>query len=74
MKLPPALFLCGTEDCLMEDSVLMAARWQMAGGEGVVRLFSGAPHGFIAIPDEMAESAREGKEVVREFLREKMGV
>lgn len=31
MKLPPALFLCGTEDCLMEDSVLMAARWQMAG-------------------------------------------
>lgn len=27
MKLPPALFLCGTEDCLLEDTVLMAARY-----------------------------------------------
>jgi len=54
----------GADGCAVADG----------GGEGVVRLFSGVPHGFIAIPDEMAKSAREGKEVVREFLREKMAV
>lgn len=44
----------------------------MAGGEGVVRLFPGAPHGFIAFPVDKAESAREGHEVIKAFLREKM--
>lgn len=57
----------------MEDTVLMAARWQMAGGEGVVRLFSGAPRGFMAIPVDKAESAREGREAIKVFLRTKIG-
>lgn len=73
MKLPPALFLCGSEDCLLEDTVMMATRWQMAGAETVVRLFAGAPHGFISFPPDESDSAREGLEVIGTFLEEKIG-
>ena len=72
MKLPPALFTCGTEDCLLEDTVMMALRWQMAGGEAVTKLFPGAAHGFIAF--EKAESATEGRKCIEQFLKEKLRV
>ena len=72
-RLPPVLFECGTEDCLLEDTLLMALRWQMAGGEAVVKLYSGAPHGFLVFPPEEVKSAREGLEAIGEFLREKVG-
>ncbi len=42
-------------------------------GNEVIRLFPGAPHGFVAIPPETAESAREGLEVIRAILKEKVG-
>ena len=72
MKLPPALFTCGTEDCLLEDTVMMAVRWQMSGAEAVVKLFPGAAHGFIAF--QKAESAAEGWNCIAQFLKEKLGV
>ena len=72
MKLPPALFLCGTEDCLLEDTIMMATRWQLAGAEAVTKLFPGAPHGFIAFPPDQAPSAKEGMEVIKEFLTGKV--
>lgn len=70
-RLPPVLFECGTEDCLLEDTVLMAVRWQMAGGEAVVKFYSGAPHGFLAFPPEMVKSTRKGLEAIGEFMRTK---
>ena len=73
IRLPPALFVCGTEDLLLEDTVMMATRWQMAGAETVVRIFPGAPHGFTAFPPEQVDYARESSEVVREFLMGKSG-
>lgn len=72
MKLPPALFLCGTEDCLLEDTVLMATRWQLAGGEAIMRLFAGASHGFIIAPPDISESAKEGLELIDQFFKEKL--
>ena len=72
MKLPPALFLCGTEDCLLEDTVLMAARWQLAGGETLVKLFPGAPHGFIIAPPDVLQSAKEGLELIPQYLKGKI--
>lgn len=72
-RLPPILFECGTEDCVLEDTLLMATRWQMEGGEAVVKLYSGAPHGFLAFPPEQVKSAREGLEAIGEFLRQKVG-
>ena len=72
MKLPPAVFLCGTEDCLLEDTVLMATRWQLAGGETIMRLFAGAPHAFTMLPPDTSESAKEGLELIAQFLEEKI--
>ena len=46
--LPPALFLCGTEDLLSDDSAVMGLKWGMAGGESVVRFYPGVPHGFMS--------------------------
>jgi acetyl esterase len=49
-NLPPALFLCGTEDPLLDDSNFMASRWSMAGNVTEVSLIPGGWHGFTIIP------------------------
>lgn len=43
-RLPPALFLCGTADPLLDNSLLMSARWQMVGGSATVKFVASAPH------------------------------
>ncbi|KAF1808442.1 hypothetical protein P152DRAFT_405501 [Eremomyces bilateralis CBS 781.70] len=73
LKLPPALFMCGTEDPLLDDTVMMSAKWMMAGAEGIVKIFPGAPHGFIAFPPELVEASAQGKEFIKQFLLEKIG-
>ena len=72
-KLPPALFLCGTADALLEDTLFMASRWMVAGGEAVTRFFAGAPHAFIAFPQDKCPAAKEGLDVTKEWLVEKIG-
>ncbi|PGH23388.1 hypothetical protein AJ80_02498 [Polytolypa hystricis UAMH7299] len=72
-KLPPALFLCGTEDLLLDDTVFMSAKWQMAGGEAIVKIVPGAPHGFIGFPPDSFQGVLEGLETVSTFLEEKVG-
>lgn len=44
-KLPPALFTCGSEDPLLDDTVFMGAKWAMWGNESIVKIYNGAPHG-----------------------------
>ena len=73
LKLPPALFTCGTEDCLLDDTMMMALRWQMNGAEAVVRLLPAAPHGYLGFPRDTVENADEGLKIVREFLLEMLG-
>ena len=41
-KLPPALFTVGTEDCLLDDTMLMALKWQMAGAETILKVLPGS--------------------------------
>ena len=43
--LPPALFTVGTEDPLLDDSLFMAARWEMAGNETDLAVYPESPHG-----------------------------
>ena len=71
MKLPPALFTCGTEDCLLDDSVMMAAKWQMTGTETILKLFPGAPHGFTMF-DPAEENVKDYDQIVKEFLSSKL--
>ncbi|MCJ1380697.1 hypothetical protein MMC17_003805 [Xylographa soralifera] len=68
LQLPPALFTCGTEDCLLEDTVMMALRWQMAGMEATTKLFPGAPHAFNLFSAEELPASKECREVINEFL------
>ena len=70
LDLPSAIFTCGTEDCLVDDTVMMAVRWQMHGGKAVVRIFPGAPHGYTLADWEVCKEAKEGVEVACEFVRE----
>lgn len=68
-KLPPALFTCGTEDPLLDDTVFMSAKWQMAGAETDVKIFPGAPHGYIGYPRGTKGSmSDEGLDAVESFI------
>jgi len=70
--LPPALFTCGTEDPLVDDSVLMAAKYGMAGGEATLKIYTGAPHGFIIFDGKIHKPAEEGMRDLETYLLEKM--
>ncbi|KAF2233653.1 alpha/beta-hydrolase [Viridothelium virens] len=68
--LPPALFTCGTADPLLDDSLMMSAKWMASGSEAVIKLYPGAPHMFSAfkgfkVADDVAA-------VTMAFLNEKL--
>ncbi len=73
MELPPALFTCGTEDCMLDDSVMMATKWQITGTQTILKLFPGAPHGFILFDPAKVENVSDADKVIQEFLVEKLG-
>lgn len=72
-KLPPALFTCGSEDPLLDDSVMMGAKWGMWGNESVVKIYQGAPHGFIGFPPGTIKSVQEALDDTEVFVKEKIG-
>lgn len=69
-SLPPALFLCGTQDPLLDDTLMMSLKWMAAGGEAIVKLYPGAAHGFTLLAQ--LQLAKEAEEVQAQFLNEKM--
>ena len=72
LKLPPALFTCGTEDCLLDDTIFMSTKWMMAGGEAVVKIIPGGAHGFIMFPEDSHPAPAAGMEAVRQFMKAKL--
>ena len=48
--MPPALFSVGTEDHLLDDTLFMAARWEVAGNRTELLVYPEAPHASIALP------------------------
>jgi acetyl esterase len=55
--LPPAFFMCGMADALIDDTNFMESRWRMAGNKTYLALFPEAGHGFNLDPTKMAEAA-----------------
>lgn len=53
-RLPPALFLCGDIDPLIDDSRLMAERWQAACANARLAVIPEAPHAFNRLPTRIA--------------------
>ncbi|KAF2005463.1 hypothetical protein P154DRAFT_518567 [Amniculicola lignicola CBS 123094] len=67
-KLPPALFTCGSEDPLLDDSIFMGAKWMAWGGETVVKIYNGAPHGYIGNAPGTIDAVQEGLDDTVEFV------
>ncbi|KAG0651030.1 Esterase, partial [Hyphodiscus hymeniophilus] len=64
--LPPALFVCGTEDILIDDSVFFAAKWMMVISESAFKVLPGALHGFVDF--EGMPFMKEGWDTITKFL------
>jgi len=71
-KLPRALFLCGTLDPVIDDNVLMSFRYQVAGGEAIVKFVEGGGHSLLMFPEERYEPATKGKGILKEFLQARL--
>ena len=59
--MPPALFIVGTRDPLLDDSLFMAARWRVAGNEAELLVYPESVHGFHAFPTGIASMAIEAQ-------------
>jgi acetyl esterase len=57
--MPPALFTVGTKDSLLEDTLLMWARWRAAGNAAQLVIHPGAMHAFDYGPTAAAAQALE---------------
>lgn len=55
--LPPALFTVGTQDALLDDSMMMASRWLAAGNRAELAVWPGGCHGFTLFPGALSEAA-----------------
>ncbi|KIX96492.1 uncharacterized protein Z520_07758 [Fonsecaea multimorphosa CBS 102226] len=65
----PAIFIVGTEDALVDDSVLMYFRWLRSGNEAVLKFVTGAPHGFMVFDGSVVQVAETGWRDMVEFLQ-----
>ncbi|KAL8949392.1 MAG: hypothetical protein Q9222_004492 [Ikaeria aurantiellina] len=68
LDLPPALFTCGTEDVLLDDTVMMSVKWQMSGGKAAVKIYPGAPHGYTLFPHDQCPEAKAALEETCAFI------
>jgi acetyl esterase/lipase len=57
--LPPALFTVGSADHLLDDSLFMAARWQVWGSPSTLAVYPDCIHGFTGFPTELSKRANE---------------
>ena len=64
--LPPALFLCGTADPLVDDNMFMATRYSFADNTTELKLVAEACHAFTLFP--LGEVVEEGLREVLQFL------
>ncbi|HLX87730.1 MAG TPA: alpha/beta hydrolase [Acidimicrobiales bacterium] len=48
--MPPALFMVGTADHLIDDTLFFAQRWALAGNEAELLVYPDAPHACMALP------------------------
>jgi acetyl esterase len=48
--LPPALFTVGAHDHLVDDTLFLAARWELAGNHTELVVYPEGPHGCIGMP------------------------
>ena len=57
--MPPAFFVVGTADPLLDDTNFMESRWRYAGNKTYLAIFPEGTHGFNLFPSKMAVAANE---------------
>jgi acetyl esterase/lipase len=55
--LPPAMFVVGALDPLLDDSLFMAGRWQAAGNQAIVEVWPVGAHTFMNMGTPLANAA-----------------
>ena len=55
--LPPAMFVVGALDPLIDDSLFMAARWQAAGNHAAIEAWPVGAHTFMNMGTPLAQAA-----------------
>ena len=50
----------------------MSAKWQVVGGEALVKIFPGEPHGFSGFPPAVNPGTAEAMEEVMKFMRKNL--
>jgi acetyl esterase/lipase len=65
-NMPPAQFLAGNIEPLLDDSIFMATKWQQYGNDVELSIVEGACHAFTLIP--MGDATDEGVQKVIEFV------
>lgn len=64
---PPTLFLCGTQDILLSDSIDLHNKLRICGLETELVLFEGLFHSFPVIAPDLPES-QKARAVIQEFV------
>lgn len=67
-----ALFLIGTEDALIDDSILMHFRWKRAGNDAVFKFVPGACHGFMTFDGNAIDCTRQGWQIMVDYINERL--
>jgi acetyl esterase len=67
--LPTCLLTVGTADFLLDDSLFLAARLQVAGNDVELAVYPEGPHGIEGASTEMGRIARER---IYAFLRARL--
>lgn len=75
-EMPPALFIVGDEDPLIDDTLFMAERWRAAGAAARLQVWPGAVHAFDYFTDPKFNLpiARECVAGQARFLSERFAV
>lgn len=58
--LPPAHFVVGTRDPLLDDTLFMASRWRASGNRCELKVYPGGCHVFQHFPIEIADKSNGG--------------
>lgn len=58
-NLPPAIFIIGTADPLLDDSYFMEARWRNAGNKTYLGVYPECVHGFNTVPLKISKLAND---------------
>jgi acetyl esterase/lipase len=70
-NLGSALFIVGTVDGLLDDSLLASAKWAIAGNEAILKFVPGGAHGFMTFDGSKVEATREGWSIMLDYIKSK---